>query len=411
MKKIGIVTTWFERGAAYVSRQFKEVWETENEVFIYVRGGEDIAKDESLWNKGNITYGKRYDYSNLDFIDLKHFEKWIVSNHLDFVFFNEQHLWKPVLLCHHLRIKTGAYIDYYTSETVPFFRLYDFLICNTKRHYSVFDWHPNVYYIPWGTTTKVFNKGHQKKTHKKELTFFHSSGMNPYRKGTDYVLKAFNDLNSKSAKLIIHTQVKLSDFFPELKSLIKELKESKRLKIIHKTVPAPGLYALGDVYVYPTRLEGIGLTIAEASACGMPVITTNEAPMNEFVKHGINGKLVNVKTQKPRKDQYYWPESEIDLTDLTKQMQYFLDHHDSLDQFKKKSYSFAYENLNWEKNAIYLLDILKKISLISFENKAEVYIQVKNFEDSRGVWFYVANTKLYRRIKSRLVYIFKKIAL
>jgi hypothetical protein len=176
MKKIGIVTTWFERGAAYVSKQFKEIWERENEIFIYARGGEEVAKLDSKWNEGNVCYGKRYDYSNLDFIDLDHFEKWIISNDLDFVFFNEQHLWKPVLLCHDLNIKTGSYIDYYTAETIPFFRLYDFLICNTKRHYSVFKWHPRVYYIPWGTDTTVFNKEQQKETSENELVFFHSSG-------------------------------------------------------------------------------------------------------------------------------------------------------------------------------------------------------------------------------------------
>ena len=59
MKKIGIVTTWFERGAAYVSKQFKEVWEKDNEVYIYARGGEDLAindpkmdhKKHYLWEK------------------------------------------------------------------------------------------------------------------------------------------------------------------------------------------------------------------------------------------------------------------------------------------------------------------------------------------------------------------------
>ena len=32
--KVGIVTTWFERGAAYVSRQYAQLLEADHEVFI-----------------------------------------------------------------------------------------------------------------------------------------------------------------------------------------------------------------------------------------------------------------------------------------------------------------------------------------------------------------------------------------
>lgn len=406
--KIGIVTTWFERGAAYVSKQFKEVWEKEYEVFIYVRGGEEIAKDDHNWNQGNICYGKRFDYSNLDFVDLKHFEEWIKRNNLDFVFFNEQHLWKPVLLCHDLNIKTGSYIDYYTSETIPFFKLYDFLVCNTRRHYSVFYWHPNVYFIPWGTNTKIFNETQLRKTKERDIVFFHSAGMNPYRKGCDFVINAFYDLKTTNSKLIIHTQVKLTNFFPELKQKIEKLRDEKRLEIILQTVPAPGLYHLGDVYVYPSRLEGIGLTIAEASACGLPVITTDEAPMNEFVEENSNGKLVKVKSQNKRRDGYYWKESEIDVDDLRKKMQFYLENEKSLNQFKKNSYLFAQTNLNWEINSKHLINIVEDISKIKFEKKIEIYKVVKNFEDSRGFWFYLANTKVYRNLKTSLLRILRK---
>ena len=63
------------------------------------------------------------------------------------------------------------------------------------------------------------------------------------------------------------------------------------LKIYEKTLPAPGLYHLGDVYVYPSRLDGVGLTVGEALACGLPVITTENGPMDEFVEDGFNGRL------------------------------------------------------------------------------------------------------------------------
>ena len=212
--RVGIVTSWFERGAAYVSRQYRDVWQEKHDVFIYARGGEFVDKDDSNWNNGNISYGKRYEYTALDLIDLVHFKSWIEENHLDLIFFNEQQLWQPVLLCHQLGIKIGSYIDYYTKETNPFFGIFDFLICNTKRHYSVFKWHPQIFYIPWGTQTEIFNEEQRKLADKKEITFFHSAGMNPYRKGTDKVILAFSKLGSDKAKLIIHAQTNILNFFP-----------------------------------------------------------------------------------------------------------------------------------------------------------------------------------------------------
>ena len=56
---IGIVTTWFERGAAYVSKQFEESLEINNNVFIYARGGEKYAIGDPIWDKDNVTWSKK----------------------------------------------------------------------------------------------------------------------------------------------------------------------------------------------------------------------------------------------------------------------------------------------------------------------------------------------------------------
>ncbi len=41
------------------------------------------------------------------------------------------------------------------------------------------------------------------------------------------------------------------------------------------------LYELGDVCVQPSRFEGLGLPLLECQAAGMPLVTTDAAPMNE----------------------------------------------------------------------------------------------------------------------------------
>ena len=55
-----------------------------------------------------------------------------------------------------------------------------------------------------------------------------------------------------------------------------------------------GLFNLGDVYIYPTTKEGVGLTITEAMCTGMPVVTSNYPTMNEWFNDNIEGRLINI---------------------------------------------------------------------------------------------------------------------
>ena len=43
--------------------------------------------------------------------------------------------------------------------------------------------------------------------------------------------------------------------------------------------------------LFPTRMEGFGLTVAEAMACGKPVVTTNSSSMPELIIDGSGGFL------------------------------------------------------------------------------------------------------------------------
>lgn len=346
---IGIVTTWFERGAAYVSKQFEEEWSLNNEIFIYARGGEKYSIGDPKWDRENVTWGKRNLFSRPTQIDLQHFKTWIQNNNIDLILFNEQHEWEPVIASSKMNVITGAYVDYYKKETIPFFGIYDFLICNTKRHYSVFKWHPQAFYIPWGTDTHLFYPK-ERKGNSQIINFFHSCGMNPLRKGTDLLLKAFDMVDRKVSKLIIHSQVDLKSFFPEQKDLIDKFLREGSLELMEKTVSAPGLYHLGDVYVYPSRLEGIGLTIAEAISCGLPVIVTNEEPMSEFVQSSDAGKLVDVELYEKRVDNYYWAQSIASIDKLAEQMDYYIENKDQIKELKNGARKYAEANLNWSKN-------------------------------------------------------------
>ena len=381
---IGIVTTWFERGAGYVSRQYRDILAPTHNVFIYARGGE-FGHDDPNWNEPYVTRGKPMPSDSGTVIELNYFRQWLLHNKIELVIFNEQHSWPPIVLCNDLGVLTGAYVDYYTEETVPFFGCYDFLICNTKRHYSAFSWHPQCWYIPWGTDIELFKPTPM--TDDGSVRFFHSSGMSPVRKGTDLLIEAFASLEG-NAHLIIHGQRPLKTTLPHLADTLDQLKESGRLTVIEKTVSAPGLYHLGDVYVYPTRLEGIGLTVPEALACGLPVITIDQPPMNEFVHAPENGQLVAVERLVARADGYYWPQGLANLDSLRQAMQFYLDHHDELPAYKVKARQYAETHLDWRKNAQPLLALLENVKQRTTPDKADAGRRAQAHESWRNKLFY-----------------------
>lgn len=378
--KIGIVTTWQERGAAYVSRQYRDSLKSDHEIFIYARGGEVYAVGDKNWDDKNVTWGKKIPIRIPTSIDLADFKKWILKNKLEIIFFNEQQWWTPVLLCKKLGIKIGSYIDYYTEETIPFFAVFDFLICNTKRHFETFKWHTQAFYVPWGTNINLFKNESYLPVNKEFLTFFHSCGMSPERKGADILLNSFYKLEGRR-KLIIHSQTDLKIAFPSLREIINKMVAEGTLEIINKEVSAPGLYYLGDVYVYPSRLEGIGLTICEALACGLPVITGDNQPMNEFVDD-TNGKLVKIAKFEKRSDNYYWPQCEVSETPLIEAMQYYIDNFNLIEKFKYNARQSAEIEFDWDKNSSNLSEVFSGV--VKHGKANDDFKKITEFENSRA---------------------------
>lgn len=395
---IGIVTTWFERGAAYVSRQFMEVLIKTDNVFIYARGGEKYAKGDPKWDLENVYWGKRCigkrGVLGSTYIDRKDFEQWLKQYKIEAVLFNEQQWFQPILWCKDLSVKCLAYVDYYNERTIPLFDVYDGLVCNTKRHAFAFRNHPNVNYIKWGTDINLYKPVEYKKN---KLTFFHSAGMAPIRKGTDILLRSFYKVRERSKSLLlVHSQVDLLVFFPELAEAIKEMENEGSLEIVTKTITAPGLYYRGDVYIYPSRLDGIGLTLMEAISSGMAIVTSDNPPMNEFVESDF-GQLCPIDYQYSRIDGYYWPMCVPSEELLTEILQKYIDGNYNLCEMKKNARMYAEKELDFQKNSSSLHQI------ISNTERTTVSAQLR--KEIHSYDYYAI--KAYYRVLSPVYYIYK----
>lgn len=352
---IGIVTTWEERGAAYVSRQYYDALASKHNVTIFARGGLGKPSVSPLFDEALCHRSTAPTRIYSTFLRKRELLRWIKRHSLDVVFFNEQNWWPPVLWCKEAGLHVGSYIDYYTEATIPLFDIYDFLICNTKRHFSAFSWHPGAYYVPWGTDVEVFRPC--EKGSKNDVTFFHSCGTSPARKGTDLVIDASRRLPSKKAKLIIHSQIDLRQFISTTLNTDKDTLGD--IEFIEETVTAPGLYHLGDVYVYPSRLDGLGLTIAEALSCGLPTIVPDDGPMNEFIAAG-RGKMTEIQRRYARSDGYYWPMNLTNVDALRRNMLYYIDDPEAVERESTNAREYALAELDWRKRHATVLEIFER---------------------------------------------------
>jgi sugar transferase (PEP-CTERM/EpsH1 system associated) len=79
---------------------------------------------------------------------------------------------------------------------------------------------------------------------------------------------------------------------PALESEIKQRGLSERVRLLGERRDIPDLLRAFDVFVLPSRAEGMSNTILEAMATGLPVIATDVGGNPELVDPDVTGRLV-----------------------------------------------------------------------------------------------------------------------
>ncbi len=321
---IGFVSVWFERGQSYVTKILRDVIAKDHETFVFARtgfvyditdsdGGKPKLETHGYWNVPHLTTFPHYA------IPPEVLTRWIHDNNLRMVIFNEEYDWQLVMAARATGIQVLTYLDYYKEDWKPYMRLYDAVLCSTKRTFHLVKDFCNAHYIGWGVDTALFRPG---VCEEKKYTYFHNAGwlgMN-FRKMTPSVITAFEAVSRilSDVTLLVHAQAGLEMLPAEVVDIVRN---NPRITYHVGTVPAPGLYHKGWILLFPSKLEGLGLPLLEGLACGLPAIATDAPPMNEFVRDGYNGLLVKVATRVTRQDNIAFPEEIIDMADLMLKME------------------------------------------------------------------------------------------
>jgi glycosyltransferase involved in cell wall biosynthesis len=160
----------------------------------------------------------------------------------------------------------------------------DLMICPNRWCYERFSaWKArygfawDVAHLPWPVDVRTFR--FRKRSRCRKYLFINGTGGSPARrldgtpvpfgrKGLSVVLDAARLV--PRIPVLIHSQVPVRGPLPPNVELRPALPRRE------------ALYRDGDVCIQPSHWEGLGLQLLECQAAGMPLITTDAPPMNEF---------------------------------------------------------------------------------------------------------------------------------
>lgn len=194
------------------------------------------------------------------------------------IIFFERHNWHPALLptARELSVRTVCVPMWeWFRGSDDLWKYCDLFLCPNElclRTVRSYGWR-NCLRLPWCLNIARFDR--RIVTGPARL-FIHNAGLVDHddRKGTFATVQAFEKVAEPRIKLLIRAQkdpgVKTSD---------------GRIEIRVGNIPDPAeLYREGDAAIQPSKMEGIGFMVLEPLAAGLPVITTDQAPMNEYVR-------------------------------------------------------------------------------------------------------------------------------
>ena len=169
-----------------------------------------------------------------------------------------------------------------------------------------------------------------------------------YFKGVDILLQSFSKLKSKinHIKLLIIGDGNLKK---------KYIQQAHDLNISEDVIfpgwignsDLPKYYNLSDIFVLPStaRTESFGIVIAEAQACGLPVVVSNWPGSRETLKDGETGFLVNPG----------------DVHDLTSKIEKLLLDDDLRKSMGEKGRVRARELYDWDKVTKKIIDVYSSL--------------------------------------------------
>jgi alpha-maltose-1-phosphate synthase len=139
--------------------------------------------------------------------------------------------------------------------------------------------------IPYGAPIEYFQP------QPKQDSLFRAlfSGQMSPRKGIHYLLAAWDNLKLKDAELLLVGKNCYPSGWLEKYSNICRCVPSVPHLSLNK------YYSSASIFVFPSLLDGFGLVLLEAMACGIPIITTPNTAGPDIITDGVEGFIIPIR--------------------------------------------------------------------------------------------------------------------
>jgi 1,2-diacylglycerol 3-alpha-glucosyltransferase len=291
--RIGIVGYWFNRGQGVVARHLRAAFDSlGHETFVLARPTRasnlkpSFVASEGVWDQSGVTAASAYD------IPWSEYEAWAGDNSIEAAFFDQNYQLDEIARLRRGGVRTiGRFVwEAFSEEHVgPATEAMDVIYSLTRaerERYAGFGIESPL--IPWGCPPELLEVEARRDPGLVKLIY--PGGFMSARKPFEAVLRAFRATENPRLRLVFKAQV------PRGGRKVKRLaRRDDRIEVISEDLGTDEyhrLFAGCDVCLAPSRWEGLGLHLYEATAFGMPIITNDNPPMNELVTDGANGLLV-----------------------------------------------------------------------------------------------------------------------
>lgn len=299
--RIGIVAYWFNRGQGVVARQLRSALETlGHETFVLARPTRKTnirpAKIETadVWAQEGITAGSDY------LIPIDEYEAWVAANSLEIVLFDQNYQFEEIARLRESGLRTaGRFVwEQFAAEHVEpagraFDAVYSMTACERERYAAMGIESPRV---RWGCHPDLLTEITGETASGASVDLLFPGGFMSKRKPIAEVIAAFRAAEGDELRLILKAQVERQ--LTRVRRLARGGRigrRDRRIEIITDDLPTAEymrLFATAQAIIAPSRWEGLGLHLYEATALGIPIVTNDNPPMNEIVIDGHNGLLV-----------------------------------------------------------------------------------------------------------------------
>lgn len=122
---------------------------------------------------------------------------------------------------------------------------------------------------------------------------FVTVGRHEFQKGHDTLVKAVHWLNSRQKNFQVVVAGREGRLTQQLNEAVRVQQLGNVIRLIGHRNDIPAFLAAGDVFVFPSRYEGLPGVLIEAEAAALPIICTDIANNHEVAVSGRNALFFN----------------------------------------------------------------------------------------------------------------------